>query len=124
MDFNFILKNIDPKRGFELIRLHLSNEIKIDAKTFDIFFNVKEKKISFDVFDSSFENGMKKFPYKGGEKFIDVGLHLLKEKMPKEFKDGNFEIDYAVIKSTPETIEGILYYSKDGVKQIPQSYKF
>lgn len=124
MGFDSLLKHIDPKKGMELVKLHLSSELKVSCDRFGFLFSVKERTITVEVFDQKYEGGVKRFPYKGGEKFIDVGLFMLKEKMPPEFKGENFSIDYGKINVDGENMEGIIYFSKDGIKQQPLKHNF
>lgn len=109
--FEAILKTIPLSKGVGLITHHLENQLKISIEKYDLLFDAKDKNVSFEVYHDSYENGKKKFPFKSGEKFINVALHYLKDKIPK-----GSEIDKAMIQVSPDGITAYLFYTKDGEK--------
>ena len=113
-----LLKTLSPMKMFSLLTMNLSDKLKHEVKKYDIIMDAIEKTVDFNIYDSRYDLGVKKFPYTGGEKFVGVALHYVKDKLPKDAV-----IHKALVKVTEENITGYLFFEKDGKKESVE-YKF
>jgi hypothetical protein len=107
-----MLKTLSPKKGFALLSYYLKSIVKHEVPKYDLFFDPVNKKVYFTVYADHYEGGSKQYPFKKGEKFIDVAMNMITPKLPE-----GSSITAAMVKIDADIIDSYLFYVDKGEKK-------